>query len=450
MHLRVQRDVRGEHRDAEGASQLAGKIDETRGLLCLAGLEARERHVVDGRKQQTERGAADDQRDPHVVVPAQHAQVPEPPHGEDDEHHPHADQSARVRERPGAGEQAAAEQRAGGGRDAARHQREPGLGGRELQDGLGEEREHERAAVQREPERHEQQQAGGEVAILQHAQLDDRVPVSRRELPHQQADQRDAREDREAHDPGVREPVLRIPLLEHVLERADARREQRDPEPVDIALVSAMIGRVLQEGRDQERGRDPDRDVDEEAPVPLVIIGDPSPEGGSERRRDDHAQQEDGLHHPLLLEGEDLAQGRLRGGQQRGPARALHDAPEDQLDQGMRGAAEEGGDHEEQDRERQVALPAEALGEERRHGQKDDVREDVTGADPADLLVRGPQVPGHRGQRDVDDRGVEHLHDRRSDETEQDQPAIAGDEGGRLLGRRQGGHGRTARSAAAT
>ena len=162
--------------------------------------------------------------------------------------------------------------------------------------------------------------------------------------------------------------------------------------------------------------------------MPARVVGDPAAERRPERRRDDDAEQEDRLHHALLAPRKDLAQRGLRRREQRRAAGALHEPPEHELRRGcVDSAAQHRRDDEDDDREREVALAAEHLGEERRHRQDDDVGEDVGGADPGDFLARGAEVAGHLRQRDVDDGGVEHLHDRGRDQAEQDEPARARD-----------------------
>src|SRR5204863_4311319 len=94
------------------------------------------------------------------------------------------------------------------------------------------------------------------------------------------------------------------------------------------------------------------------------------------------------------------------------------------------------------DRGDEVPAPSEPLGEERGHGQHHDVGQDVPGGHPADLLLGSAQIPGHLGQRDVYDGGVEHLHDRGGDQAQQDEPAVLIDVGGGRSGRgRPGGGG---------
>ena len=93
----------------------------------------------------------------------------------------------------------------------------------------------------------------------------------------------------------------------------------------------------------------------------------------------------------------------------------------------MRYAAHERGDDEQQNGKREVVLPAEADGEVRRHRKNHDVRQDVPGRDPSDFLIGRTEVARHLRQRHVDDRGVQHLEDSRSNQPEQDDPALAGD-----------------------
>ena len=46
------------------------------------------------------------------------------------------------------------------------------------------------------------------------------------------------------------------------------------------------------------------------------------------------------------------------------------------------------------------------------------------GATQAISSCVAPRLPGHLRQRDVDDGGVEHLHHRRRDQAEEDEPAV--------------------------
>ena len=136
-------------------------------------------------------------------------------------------------------------------------------------------------------------------------------------------------------DPRIAEPILAVAFLEHVLQRPHAERQQGDPQPVDVPSTPLVSRGILEEGTDQERRHDADRDVDEEAPVPLVVVGDPPAERRAEGRRHDETEEKHRLDQPLLFRGKDLANRRLGGREQGRPACALDDAPEHERQQRM-------------------------------------------------------------------------------------------------------------------
>ena len=76
------------------------------------------------------------------------------------------------------------------------------------------------------------------------------------------------------------------------------------------------------------------------------------------------------------------------------------------------------------DRSDEVALAAEQLAEPAGERNDDDAREDVAGRDPRDLVERRAEVPHHVGQRDVDDRAVDDLHERGEHDGERDEVAM--------------------------
>jgi hypothetical protein len=89
----------------------------------------------------------------------------------------------RVHLGPGPAEDDAAEHRERRRGQPAGEQGEARLGGRVAEQRLREQREQERAAEQAEAEHHEQEDARREVAVLEHAQVDHRVRVAPRQLP---------------------------------------------------------------------------------------------------------------------------------------------------------------------------------------------------------------------------------------------------------------------------
>lgn len=180
----------------------------------------------------------------------------------------------------------------------------------------------------------------------------------------------------------------------------------------------------MQERHHEERRNDTDGDVDEEAPSPGIVIRDPSTKCWAKCRRDNDAKEEDGLYQPLLLSREDLPDRGLGRREECRATRALQNAPAHELDEARRRTTEERRDHEDDDRRREVVPPSEHHGQIRGDWEDDDVREDVAGADPADLLLGGAEVAGHLGESHIDDGGVEHLHDRGGDEGQENEPPI--------------------------
>ena len=98
-------------------------------------------------------------------------------------------------------EQPAADERHHRGREAARQHRQPGLGRREAEHALREQREDETSAVQAEAEHDEQEDRRREIAVLQHAEVDRPGCLFRGDSSHQTiVDQATRRDDRQPHD----------------------------------------------------------------------------------------------------------------------------------------------------------------------------------------------------------------------------------------------------------
>ena len=135
----------------------------------------------------------------------------------------------------------------------ARHHREARVGRREAEQLLHEERQQEhRRHEQREHERADERPRE-EHRILEEADVD------RRNLARELAD--DERGDERERGPegdgdGRRlEPVVLLPLLEEVLQRAEARDEQADAPPVDVACAAPRRARGSSRRSPRPRGR---------------------------------------------------------------------------------------------------------------------------------------------------------------------------------------------------
>jgi hypothetical protein len=127
----------------------------------------------------------------------------------------------------------------------------------------------------------------------------------------------------------------------------------------------------------------------------------------------------------------------LADGQHEAAADPLQDAEDDERLDVPREAAQERPEREEHERRHVDASCTEAVGGPARDGQHGGDGEQVAGHHPLDLVERGGEVLGERLQRDVDDRRVEHRHDRAEDHDDRDALDVGWDDDG--IGRGCGG-----------
>ncbi len=194
------------------------------------------------------------------------------------------------------------------------------------------------------------------------------------------------------------------------------------PERVDRDRL--RIGRVAHHRQHDDRREDPRHQVDEEHPVPRVVVGEPAADGRADRRADDRAEREHRLRRAEQMARKRVAQRRLRRRDEPAAEQPLDDAVQDELLDRARRPAQHRRDREPDDRDRIVLLAPEARLQPRRHRDDDHRRDDVARDDPGAFFLRGAEVALNGGERDVDDRGVERLHQRRGHDPEgdQDQP----------------------------
>ena len=114
-------------------------------------------------------------------------------------------------------------------------------------------------------------------------------------------------------------------------------------------FLADQVGWVEDQQGSEEQGEYAHRDVDEEDPVPGVVVGDPAAQGGADDGRHHHAHAVKRHGHALLLAREAFHQDGLGDGLKRPSARALQHAEEDQQAEARRHAAEEGTHGEDDD-----------------------------------------------------------------------------------------------------
>jgi len=94
-----------------------------------------------------------------------------------------------------------------------------------------------------------------------------------------------------------------------------------------------MSLRLRHEARHQEDAQDPDRQVDQEYPAPIVIIGEPAAEHRPQDGSDHDAAAEQRHRLPMLFARIDVEQGRLRQRHDEGAANALKSAEQNHFAQ---------------------------------------------------------------------------------------------------------------------
>ena len=231
----------------------------------------------------------------------------------------------------------------------------------------------------------------------------------------------DHRDDRLDPDFLGAEPADLLAAVEQQLQRADADREREEPEPVEAQMLVALG--LLHEQHHADHGDDADRQVDQEHPVPGVIVGEPGAQRRAHDRAEHHADAPDRHRLAALLERIGVEQARLRQRHQRGARHALQQAEQHHLLDVLRQRAQERGDGEAGDADDEQLLAPEAVGHPADRRGHDGGGDDVGGEHPVDLVERGRQRALHIGQRHVGDRGVERLHDGRRHRAHRDQHA---------------------------
>jgi hypothetical protein len=120
------------------------------------------------------------------------------------------------------------------------------------------------------------------------------------------------------------EPVLHQATVQNHFERA---QEGRDKEEADQIEADPLICRlcVLHQRRDERHGCEADGAVDEEVPVPGIIVGEPAAECGSHDRRHDHRNAEQGEGLAAFFGREGIRKDRLRHRHHAAAAQPLQD-----------------------------------------------------------------------------------------------------------------------------
>ncbi|PAV70526.1 hypothetical protein WR25_16387 [Diploscapter pachys] len=433
-HRRLPRDLRVEHRDrrrrveverggqqrivrpdaldqsrvhgrAVADADVTGQREHRRAFVAVARIQRREGDRGQRHEDETGADALDEARDDHQPLvhterEARHDVQRKRGDGKADK-----DQQARVDRLDQPADDDHRDQRA----DAARRGDEPGQHHRIAHQCFQHRRQQRQHAEQHGAEEEAEDRSGQEVAILEHADVDERAAGSQCVDDEQIAEEHAQR--RLQADFGRAEPVLGLTAIEHQLDRTNRQRQHREAEQVEPRSGS-ILGFGQKRGQ-AGKGERADRQIDVEDPAPRQIVGQPP----AQRRADDRPQDR---AHPPYRHGRavafgrvDIEQDRLAHRHQRRAEHALQQAEADQLAQAVGDAAQAGDGGEADDRPQHQPLAPEPPGQPAGQRGHDRGGDDVGGEHPGDLLARGGDAALDMRQRDVGDRAVERVHHRR-------------------------------------
>ena len=141
--------------------------------------------------------------------------------------------------------------------------------------------------VQHAAHQHHEKATDGKVSEAEEPQIDQRIFLP--PLPHKETDDTDDEQHSEGADERRGEPVVFFALVQHDLQAAHRKGQERQPHVIHVAQAR-WIGldprRIFDQARDQNEGQDAYGNIDEENPSPGEVVGDPAarrgPDGGRE------------------------------------------------------------------------------------------------------------------------------------------------------------------------
>ena len=255
------------------------------------------------------------------------------------------------------------------------------------------------------------------------------------QLPCHQCHQADCGDRTGARDEVGRKSVVALIPVEHDLQGAETDHGKRDPDVIDrqtaaeqTLAISLQCLRLHDEQLHQTQRQQPDRQIDQEAPVPRQIVGQPAAECRADRRRRDNRQSIQRECLCPLLDRKCVGEDRLLGRCHAATTNALDDTRNQHHAERGGHRTHHRGTGEDSDASHVEALAADHVGQPAADRQHDGVGNQIAGDDPGALVEAGCQTAGDVAQRDIYDRDVEHLHEGRDRDDHRDQPgtAIAG------------------------
>ncbi len=188
--------------------------------------------------------------------------------------------------------------------------------------------------------------------------------------------------------------------------------------------MAAQPGRIFDHLRGEEEREQTDGHIDEEDPAPVVVVGNPAAEGGTNGGCDHNGHAVHRKRQTTFLGREGVGENGLLAGTHAAAARALQDAEENQQRQGRRQSAQDRRNGEQGNAGHVETLASDDRSEPARHGQHDRVGNQVAGEHPGGFVLPGAESAGNVGQSNIGDGGVEHLHEGCQGHGERDDPRV--------------------------
>ena len=219
--------------------------------------------------------------------------------------------------------------------------------------------------------------------------------------------------------PGRPAPVVALGDAEH--EDAEPGGDEQGAEDVEARL--ALVAALGEKHRRHDQRDDPDRDVDVEDPRPRQEVDEDAAEqdAGCGADAADRTPRAEG-DVALTALAEHGGQDREGGRGDRGRTEALECAGGDERALTPGEAAQQRPDREDDEPDHEDAPATEQVGEAAAEQQEATEDEGVGRDDPLQVLLRESEVGLDRGQRNVDDRDVQHHHELHHAEQQQGDP----------------------------
>ena len=196
------------------------------------------------------------------------------------------------------------------------------------------------------------------------------------------------RERQRAEDDRLRRaPAGVVGVDERVDEQRQTGRDRHGAADVEGALGGLVVA-LGQQARGEQRGGDADRHVDEQDPLPAEVLGEHAAEQharGAARAGDGAPDAQRAVALGAL--GEGVGHDRQRGGGDERGAEALQGARGDEPDVGLRQAAEQRGEREDDEADHEELAAAQEVGEAAAEQQEAAEGEGVGVDDPGEVVL---------------------------------------------------------------